>query len=394
MPMRVLVGPGESNFTSDGYARTYNLLTHLPDDLSVDAIVGNVQTAIDSDNIRLHEIQHQRQVRYKIGAYAALRQHLRTGGYDIYHHVNMNVPDYDPVLLGGFAEDTPVILGPAERGHDVPPDSLKILIDALFGADISLSTAATLHETIRFIRRPFDGIREQLFERTLQRADRIVAVNEETKEYYGQFFDEEQIEVIPYGVDLDHYQYSPRGGSLDLLTVGRLISRKGISDLLEAMQAIVKEYPSAHLQIVGDGPFRNELEQQASELGVDESVTFHGRVPEEELLKRYQESRAFVHPSHSEGFPHVRLEAMASGCPVIGTDVTGAAELTRDSVDGFIVPSGKPERLAEAAIDLLGDRKLATEMGENARDRVEERHDWLSIADQYADLYESVGKTS
>lgn len=390
MPITVLAGPGESNFTSDGYARTYNLLSRLPDGVTVDAVVGNIEETVNCADVTLHEVSHKRLIRYKVGAYSAIAEKLRSETYDIYHHVNMNALNYDPVLLGEIAEDTSVILGPAERGHDVPPDALKIFVDALLGTDLSLSTASVLHEVVQLLRLPLDVARKALFERTLQYADRLVAVNEETKHYYEKFVPESRIEVIPHGVDLNHYQYSPRSDELELLTVGRLISRKGIGDLLVAMQEVVEKFPTAHLRIVGDGPLRNDLERRAADLNVEESVTFHGRVPETDLLRHYREARAFVHPSHSEGFPHVRLEAMASGCPVIGTDVTGARELTRNSIEGLVVPVNQPDHLAEAMISLLKDKSLASEMGRNARERVEERHDWSDIADQYATLYREV----
>lgn len=396
MPLEILVGPGEQTFSGEGYARSFNLLSSLPKNrgLRIDAIVGNIQDTVNRQDVLLHEVIHRRLLNYQARSYFKIYRMIKQGNHDLYHHVNMNYPGFDPVLLTGTIGDIPVILGPAEAGHELPPDAFKMLLDVMFGVDISLSLARWIHKGTQQALAPLQRLRDLLFAQTLQRADCIVAVNTDTKQFYAQHVSEEKIAVIPYGVDLERFNFNPPSDSQAILTVGRLISRKGFDDLIRAMADVTAQVPSTHLHIVGDGPMREELESLIDNLNLNDHITLHGFVSECKLQELYNQADVFAHPSHSEGYPHVRLEAMAAGCPVVGTDVTGAQDITRDGRDGFIVPKQSPAELSKCLDQLLTDTELARQMAKNARGRVEEKHDWIIVAQQYADLYESVARRS
>jgi glycosyltransferase involved in cell wall biosynthesis len=186
---------------------------------------------------------------------------------------------------------------------------------------------------------------------------------------------------------MDKFPFAGGREERSIITVGNLIRRKGHRYLLAAMETVVSEFPDVTLHVVGTGPLREELESQTESLGIDDSVMFHGFVDDERLVELLQRARAFVHPSLSEGFSHARLEAMATGCPVVGTDVSGAHDLTRDGTDGYIVPIGNPDALADAIIELLSDAERASEMGRNARKKIERDHDYADIGRRYLEIY-------
>ncbi|MGH7863218.1 MAG: glycosyltransferase, partial [Candidatus Dormibacteraceae bacterium] len=131
------------------------------------------------------------------------------------------------------------------------------------------------------------------------------------------------IQVIPNGVDGDFFQPPTRvrpATPLRLLCVGRLVRQKGITYLLEALKQCET---STTLRVVGDGPEGPSLKRQAGAAGLDQRVEFVGWASRSELPAHYQWADVFVLPSFEEGMPNVILEAMASGLPIIATDVYG-----------------------------------------------------------------------
>jgi len=235
-----------------------------------------------------------------------------------------------------------------------------------------------------------DRVRGELFERTLQAADRIVVVHEEARDVYAEFVDASKLEVIPLGVDPAEFEFTERQNTRSLVAIGSLRERKGYDVLLEALATVCETHPDVHLNVFGKGPKRAALERLAIDLGVESKVTFHGFVDQSVLKEYLADARAFVHPSRSESFSLVRLEAMAGGCPVVVTDTDGAREMVRDGKEGFVVEPERPEKIADPLMELLGDFELARELGRGARDRVEEKYDWREIGKHYENLYESL----
>jgi glycosyltransferase involved in cell wall biosynthesis len=173
-----------------------------------------------------------------------------------------------------------------------------------------------------------------------------------------------------------------------MLAIGSLYKRKGFDVLIEAWSQIVSEFPDSTLHILGKGPLREYLDQRIAELHIGDSVHFHGFVDRQTVVEMLSSVRAFVHPSRSEGFPHVRLEAMASACPVIATNVTGTSEMIRDGTDGLVVPIGEPEPLAEAITELLNRPEKSQKMGENALNHAKEEFNWHDITKQFIEIYQ------
>ncbi|MBK8816888.1 MAG: glycosyltransferase family 4 protein [Methylococcaceae bacterium] len=151
-------------------------------------------------------------------------------------------------------------------------------------------------------------------------------------------------------------------------TVARLVWFKGLHTLIAAMPDILKEHPNTTLIIIGDGPLKQELEQQARVLKVAQSVMFLGeRSDAVELLPVLD---IFVLPSVSEGMPITILEAMAAAKPVVATKVGGIPELVSDGQTGILVPSEEPKSMALAISKLLSDPYLCKIMGLSGKKRV------------------------
>ena len=115
-----------------------------------------------------------------------------------------------------------------------------------------------------------------------------------------------------------------------LLYVGNLIPMKGVSSLLEAHRAVIRQFPSSILTIVGSGWQKTELKELARTMGIDRQVQFLGRIPNDELPLIMHESDLFVLPSLSEATPRAIMEAMAMELPVVATRVGGIPEMVDD----------------------------------------------------------------
>ena len=388
---RILVSPSTYRLSNRRYGKTYNLFSNVPEGSfgSIQIMVGTIKDDIENPVVDVHSLHSQNRLRYLIEAYQDIWRRMQRDEVDLYHHVNFSYLSTNPILLRK-KQRCPVLIGPVQSGHAVPKQELGKLIEWSIGRDLSARTQEYLYRVAEWIKMVVQPTRYRLFKRTLQSADRIIAVNEATKREYAEHTDISKIDVISLGVDLSTFEYSDEREPGKMVTVGRLTERKRHIDLLKMMGSVADAFPESHLHVIGDGPLGGELRDRATALGVEKYVTFHGSVPQSMVLEHLQSAHAFVHPSHSEGFSHARLEAMATGCPVVGTDVLGADEMIRDGVDGFVVPRGSPPALAEAVERLLADRSLAEEMGRNARRQVEAEHDWADIGRRYREVYESM----
>lgn len=156
-------------------------------------------------------------------------------------------------------------------------------------------------------------------------------------------------------------------------TVGRLVEQKGHKDLLEAFQNVQKRIPRTKLVLVGDGPLRQRLERLAKALEIRNCVQFLGTQRNvEDILKTFS---IFVLPSYWEGLPLALMEAMASGIPVVATDIAAHREIVTHEENGVLTPVGEPKRLADSIIYVLSNPEKAHLMGANARQTIFEKHD-------------------
>jgi glycosyltransferase involved in cell wall biosynthesis len=165
---------------------------------------------------------------------------------------------------------------------------------------------------------------------------------------------------------------------------------KGLDDLLKALAIVRKQLPGVKLVIGGDGELLGHYRDTAANLGLSQNVEFQGFIPDEKLPEFYNRCDAFVLPSVSseqEGFGIVLLEAMASGRPVISTDIVGVAEDVKRFNAGRIVRLRDINALAQAILEILLDEELAREMGRRGRTLVEGKYNWKKIGRDMLEIY-------
>lgn len=214
--------------------------------------------------------------------------------------------------------------------------------------------------------------------------DRFISVAEEHKRYLVETEElpPEKTVVIYNGVDLVKFHPGTaseavrgalgiRPGERVVTTVASLNYYKGVDVFVNAMPALLEEFGNTRFVIVGDGPERKALEKLAADLGVADRAAFTGiRSDVDEILRA---SDVFVLSSRTEAFPNVILEAMATGLPVVSSDVGSVAELVGEGKTGHRVPPEDPAALARSIRALLEDGARAKSFGAAARRVVEER---------------------
>ena len=178
-----------------------------------------------------------------------------------------------------------------------------------------------------------------------------------------------------------------------IVSVGRLVHRKGQDVLIEAMPTILRSVPDAHILMVGQGPYRSYLENRAKTLGITENITFIGRIEYQALPRYICVGDLFVMPSRSrlaglevEGLGIVYLEASACALPVIAGNSGGAPDAVLDGETGFVVDGTSVADVATAVVELLEDPKRSKEMGIRGRNWIIQEWQWDMWSQRFAEL--------
>ncbi|WP_353902472.1 glycosyltransferase [Micromonospora harpali] len=238
-------------------------------------------------------------------------------------------------------------------------------------------------------------------ERELGRAvDRVVAqCQDEVTELVRLGVPRDRISVVPSGVNLA--TFAPLGPAVErdpgrarVLTVGRLVERKGFQDVIRAMPLV----PDAECVVVGGppeglletDPHARRLRALARECGVADRVRLVGAVPREEMGRWYRSADVLVAAPWYEPFGLTPLEAMACGVPVVGTAVGGLTDTVLDGVTGDLVPARDPRALGAAIRGLLDDRIRRFAYAGAARDRARRSYSWAATAQRLAEVYGAV----
>jgi glycosyltransferase involved in cell wall biosynthesis len=217
----------------------------------------------------------------------------------------------------------------------------------------------------------------------------VTAISKDHQRLAHQTMPDLRIPIIHNGVDTTMFhppEVSRRGAGVRVLCVGRLIERKGQHLLLQAFSRLRRNAacPVA-LTLVGTGDAEDSLRRLASELGVEHAVTFTGFVPRDDMPHLYRQSDIFVLPSQNEGMSIALLEALASGLPVVVTDVGGTEELVQPGVNGFVVPWADVEALSQSLEKLVVDPLLRQKLGNTSRAQAA-RFSWTTVANEYVSL--------
>ena len=207
-----------------------------------------------------------------------------------------------------------------------------------------------------------------------------------------RFKDKNKLTKIAPGIDTEHFrpldgrELREKYGIADratIVSVGRLVHRKGQDRLVEAMPLVLKEIPEAHLVFIGEGPHRKRLDELVKKFKLENHVTFIGRIQYSDLPRHISLGDIFAMPSRSrlfglevEGLGIVYLEASACGLPVVGGNSGGAPDAVKEGITGFVVDGNKLPEIADRIITLLKDDELRNQMGNAGRSWAMEEWQW------------------
>ena len=231
------------------------------------------------------------------------------------------------------------------------------------------------------------GLRKAVMRFVYGRADAVLANSDFTKGLLARAGVTKRVRVVAPGVDVAPIEPA-RAPEPTILSVGRLIERKGFDRVIEALAALATRFPAVRYEIVGDGPYRGRLEALARRLGVSERVVFHGALSRSQMRQAYARAWCFALPvrevgSDVEGFGIVYLEAAMARLPAIGGLHSGAADAIVDGVTGFLVDGNGSAGVAAAIAFLISNRDEAERMGERALERAR-GFTWQRTADLVA----------
>lgn len=210
----------------------------------------------------------------------------------------------------------------------------------------------------------------------------------------------DKLVVLPNGVKRGRFRRTAgatevraryaRPGEKLVLYVGRLVLEKGAGVLLDAVPKILHYAPGTRLVIAGTGPLLGELQARAAALGVSDRVAFPGFIDDATRNALLTTADAAVYPSTYEPFGIVALEAMASGTPVVVSDVGGFSEIVVHGVNGLKAYPGDAESLANNLLTLLSNPELARRLASQALEDVRDYYDWSGVAAGTEDVYRTV----
>ncbi len=244
----------------------------------------------------------------------------------------------------------------------------------------------------------------RILQSTLKHADKIIATTSlyaKNSIILSKF--SEKIEIIPNGVNVNHFQPGTSSKmTRELLNlekdtkvitfVGRLVRYKGIPYLLKAIPSILNQIKNCQFLIIGDGPLRRSLEEFTKKLKISDNVKFLGSIPNFNLPLIYSVSDIFVLPSisSSEGFGIVLIEAMSCEVPVIASNVGGIPNVIKNNETGLIIKPRNSFEIKNSIIKLLENEKLRKQMGKNARKHVLKNFSFDKTARSTLNLYENL----
>ena len=211
----------------------------------------------------------------------------------------------------------------------------------------------------------------------------LVTCTAANRDHLGKLAPPGRVELVYHGLDLERFSPKPSvpvardGDPVVILSVARLIEKKGIEVLLEALARISPELQWRFVQ-VGNGPLKNRLEHQARALGLSEKITWRGALTQDELLVEYRNADLFALASRvardgdRDGLPNVLLEAQSQGLPCVATRVSAIPELVRDGQTGLLVEENDPDALARALEALISSPARRRALGAAGQARVVE----------------------
>ncbi|WP_158601451.1 glycosyltransferase family 4 protein [Halosegnis longus] len=233
---------------------------------------------------------------------------------------------------------------------------------------------------------------------TLSLADRIISNSQVTQDsfrwYERLLVDNNQLEVVHNGVDIERIQHVisdtsvPEDNAFRVCTAARMVPVKNQSALIRGFNLVVNQHSNSELIFLGDGPLRDDLERLTSQLQLTDRVQFRGEVSREQVYEVFAQSDVFAIPSHAEGFCVAAVEAMASGLPVVASDIPIFHEVVGDG--GLFTDQTDSKDIAETILELRKKEVEYQKRSQMAWQRATTKFSLDKCAEAYYDIYKEV----
>ena len=299
---------------------------------------------------------------YVASAFLELIRLAHTYRYDVYHFY-FGLPTAVLALYVHFVLRRPYVL--ALRGSDVPG-----------------------YDETKWYMRPLHALLRPLSRFLWRTASSVTVLSKNLQDLARQTDPELDSFVIGNGIDNDKFPAKPASSgsrTVRLISVCRMVPRKGLEYLIEAMKELKND--SIVLELIGSGQELDRIRRLVHDSGLEAYVKLPGYVASENLYAHYYRADIFVLPSLSESFGQVLLEAMSCGLPIVASAVGGIPETIRDWRNGLLIPPRDPAALAAAVRWLAANRDQRERMGRQNAEDARERFSWPKIAVQYEGLY-------
>jgi len=239
-----------------------------------------------------------------------------------------------------------------------------------------------------FFARSFGRVRP-----TLRKADLVVVPSGFLESVFAQYGIESR--VVPNIINLQRFFPAARDDAAHPRSAPHLIVTRNLEAIYEiptalrAFARVFERHPTSRLTIAGSGPERATLAALAGELGIAGAVAFPGRLESDAMAALYRDASVMLNPSGVDNMPNSVLEALASGVPVVSTNVGGIRHLVEDGKTALLVPPGEPQAMATAVERLLADPHLTNTLIANGL-ALAQRYAWSSVREQWFDAYRHV----
>lgn len=228
--------------------------------------------------------------------------------------------------------------------------------------------------------------------------DCFLPVSENLQNYLIDLgIDPEKVKVLRSSINLDKFHYreskKPKNGKIKIISVCRLVEKKGLDDALNAIALVKKVNPNIEYTVIGAGEDKDKLVELAKQLQIEDVVVFAGSKKQEEVAAALSQSHLFLLPSKTakdnnvEGIPNACKEAMAVGLPVISTTHGGIPELIKDGVSGFLVPENSPNKIANRILHLIRHPHIWKPVGEAGRKVIEQEYEMNVVNEGLYQMY-------
>lgn len=203
------------------------------------------------------------------------------------------------------------------------------------------------------------------------------------------------VEYMPNGINLDKFNLKKEKNKtkkIKFIFVGRLENQKGLVYLIKSVNILKSKNLNFEVDLVGDGSLKEYLQNEIKKFNLNNYFNFLGSKNKKDVINQYFKSDIFILPSIWEGFPNTLLEAWGASLPVIITNVGGISKICKNGKNVLLVPKKNPEKLADAMLTLIKNKRLREKLGRNGRKLVELKYTWEKVNNSFMKIYNGVVK--